>query len=269
MKFPYFAVFFLSSAINAFAQDTTRILFIGNSLTYFNKMPQIVGKMLEESGKTVKIYQKTNPGMTLKMHFDIIDSNGDRIDGFQLNRQTFQQIKFDYIIIQEATVRLLIPHLREEFFAIAHSFNKLAQESGGQLLFYEPYPTYQYPKTHCLPDKRSADMSFSCADEMLDSAQELAVYARICTDVKQENQAQIVPIGRGFEETRKIYPAYNLLADKQHPSILDSYLIAYAVYRSIQKESFLNTFNFIENADKTALHHVFAIVNKLITKNQY
>lgn len=264
----YLAVLFILFYTVIYAQDTTKILFIGNSLTYFNQMPQTVQKMFEESGRTVKVYQKTAPGMNLKTWLDIIMSDGDRVGDFQLNRTTFRQEKFNYIILQEATIRLLVPHLREEFLAIIHTFKTLADESSGQLLFYQPYPAYQYPQTYCLPDPNSKD-GFTCSDKIVDSDQELTAYARICTEIMQEDSVQIVPIGRGFEEVRKTYTAHNLLADEQHPSPLGSYLIAYTIYRSLLKENYLQEFSFIQDIDKNTAKDIFGVIDKIVRRNRY
>ena len=245
-----FAVLFLLLKINSHAQDTTRILFIGNSLTYYNRMPGMVQKMFEESGKAVRVYQRTDPGMNLKSQInDILNYRGNHqqkfepakdkliqeklidvwgsVTPFVLTEKTFETVHFDYVILQEATVRMLIPHLREDFFEIIHAFRKAADMSGGKLLFYQPYPTYEYPKTYCFPNPASKDPGYSCSDELINSEQELGIYARLCTEIMEEDSVQIVPIGRAFEETRKANPGNQLLADdNQHPSKLGSYPIA-------------------------------------------
>ncbi len=285
------ALLFLLFFNDTYSQDTTKILFIGNSLTYYNRMPQMVRMMFEESGKAVRIYQRTDPGMNIKTHLELMTNYGGTlgekfqpsmdklvqeklidiwgsITPFQLSLNTFQEIHFDYVILQEATIRLLIPHLREDFFEIMHAFRKAAEMSGGKLLFYQPYPTYKYPKTYCFPNPESKE-GFSCADELTDSEQELSIYSRLCTEIMAEDSVQIVPIGRAFEESRKAYPSYNLLSDEQHPSRLGSYLIAYTVYRSIVKENYLKEFSFIQDVDKSTLKGVFDVVDKVIRKGRY
>jgi hypothetical protein len=60
------------------AADEINVLFIGNSLTYFYDMPQILQRMLNETNPNIKIEQSTFPGQSLSGHLsDIITSRTD------------------------------------------------------------------------------------------------------------------------------------------------------------------------------------------------
>lgn len=48
------------------------VLFIGNSLTYYNSMPEMLKEMLADGGDLVNIEQSTFPGMSLSAHLDNI-----------------------------------------------------------------------------------------------------------------------------------------------------------------------------------------------------
>lgn len=69
-----------------------RILFIGNSHTYFNDMPHLCAELLRASGKDVEVTMLTRGGETLHGHI--------------LSEQTRFNILFghyDWVILQEAT----------------------------------------------------------------------------------------------------------------------------------------------------------------------
>ena len=69
-----------------------RILFIGNSHTYFNDMPHLCAELLRAAGKDVEVTMLTRGGETLHGHI--------------LSEQTRFNILFghyDWVILQEAT----------------------------------------------------------------------------------------------------------------------------------------------------------------------
>lgn len=46
------------------------VLFVGNSLTYYNDMPQKLQGMLDEQNSNIKIDQITYPGFSLSRHLN-------------------------------------------------------------------------------------------------------------------------------------------------------------------------------------------------------
>ncbi|PKN95755.1 MAG: hypothetical protein CVU43_24110, partial [Chloroflexi bacterium HGW-Chloroflexi-5] len=51
-----------------FAQDTLRVLFLGNSYTYVNNLPQIVADMARSTGDSLIFASNTPGGYTLEGH---------------------------------------------------------------------------------------------------------------------------------------------------------------------------------------------------------
>ena len=77
-----------STNIQADTQDTTRILFIGNSITYYNDMPETFENIANSLGNTVKVTKYTPGGTGIVNH--VSDANV-----YNLFRQAW-----DYVIIQ-------------------------------------------------------------------------------------------------------------------------------------------------------------------------
>jgi len=72
--------------------DTLRVLFVGNSFTYFWNVPQVVQSMATSQEVAIITSQSTAGGATLEHHW-----NGDR------NLKTIERIKegiWDYVVLQ-------------------------------------------------------------------------------------------------------------------------------------------------------------------------
>ena len=76
-----------------------RILFIGNSYTYFNDMPQIFARICKENGKDVIADSVTCGGYTLEQFLSEEDEYGARM------RKMLSEGGCDYAVMQEQSVR--------------------------------------------------------------------------------------------------------------------------------------------------------------------
>ena len=67
------ALLMLASA--AFAADPQRVLFIGNSYTGVNKLPEVFLEVVKSSGRSAPVVKSSTPGgRTLKQHLGIVGS---------------------------------------------------------------------------------------------------------------------------------------------------------------------------------------------------
>ncbi len=138
-----FLVFLLLACIPMNTVESNRqvkILFIGNSLTYYHDMPGMLKEMLDEKGYNFKIEEYTNPGVQLRMHFknrlpenESIDEALKKIRFTQAERLILKN-KWNYIIIQGGTVPMLIEGVREE--VLHDTFLNLMVFSLHELHFY-------------------------------------------------------------------------------------------------------------------------------------
>ena len=66
---------FLLTVLSAFAEDPQRVLFIGNSYTGVNKLPEVFLEVVKSSGRPAPIVKSSTPGgRTLKQHLAIAGS---------------------------------------------------------------------------------------------------------------------------------------------------------------------------------------------------
>jgi len=66
---------FLLTMLSAFAEDPQRVLFIGNSYTGVNKLPEVFLEVVKNSGRPAPVVKSSTPGgRTLKQHLTIAGS---------------------------------------------------------------------------------------------------------------------------------------------------------------------------------------------------
>lgn len=117
------------------------VLFIGNSLTYYHDMPLMLQGMLNENESKINIHQSTFPGVSLSDHLIKPETLA------KLNSQNW-----DYVVLQEATVRVLIDEVREyNFEPSILRLDSLIKLKKGQTILYQSYPVSIYPKKYCYP----------------------------------------------------------------------------------------------------------------------
>lgn len=75
---------------NLFAQDTIRVLFLGNSYTSVNNLPQLVQGLSVSSGRTMIMDSNMPGGMTVSGHVN---------DAASINK--ISQGNWNYVVIQE------------------------------------------------------------------------------------------------------------------------------------------------------------------------
>ncbi|MBK8847837.1 MAG: hypothetical protein IPO27_15350 [Bacteroidetes bacterium] len=80
------------------AQQSLRVLFIGNSYTYFNSLPQLVADMAFSTGDTILFDSYAPGGYTFQLHAS--DTNCIH---------KIKQGNFDYVILQEQSQRPSFP----------------------------------------------------------------------------------------------------------------------------------------------------------------
>jgi hypothetical protein len=208
-----------------------------------------------DTGKDKKyiVYSATLPGINLYKQLELLLTNAEEKVStgrqFILSKDTFRKNKFDYVILQEATVRMLIPEIRKQSFSCIEQLDSLIKENRGKTILYENYPTYKYPYSYCLPDPikfKYDSNAFYCGEELLNSRQELTILVKAYTEIGNRIRAKITPIGQAFEELKTLNPQYDLLSDGGHPSKVGSYLIASLFYRTITGKCFKNTDEFTD-----------------------
>lgn len=177
-----------------------KVMFLGNSHTYYQDMPEIFKRICKEKGKDVEVTMFTHPGMDYKWHLK------------ELTEVRFALMHggFDYVIFQQAA------HPgppAEETYRDAKILIEMAKGFG-----VTPIQTLPW-----------------C--EKYDPAHQAVMY-EIYEKVAKENDVKLNPIGRIFEDVTKNHPEIEMYwRDGEHASPYGAYANALSTFAVIFGES--------------------------------
>ena len=196
-------------------EEPLKVLFVGNSFTYFWNMPQLVKAMGETQGVSLEIHQSTVGGSNLKQHWH--EEKGT------LTRKLIEEGNWDYVVLGDHSLSTInTPDLFKEY---GQKFSELIRSVGAEPIFYL---TWAY--------KSNPLMQPTITKEYLGLAQEL--------------NAKVIPVGPIWMKARELRPDINLYFDNKHPSSDGSYLIALIVYKSLTGNLISEISNRVTTIDK-------------------
>jgi len=204
------------AAARAAASDRTkaasapvRILFLGNSYTYFNNLPHML-EQLTASARLRRSVQGTmvvEGGATLRDHWE---------QGKAL--ALLRQKHWDYVVLQEQS-NLGVAYFVDgqsritnapDFQKYALRFHRAIQEVGAKTVLFQTWAREDAPE------------------------RDQAMLNHIYGSVAKEIQCQLVPVGMAWQETRKANAAVPLFAaDGSHPAPAGTYLTACCFFATL------------------------------------
>ena len=204
----------------AHAQKKISALFLGNSYTQYNNLPNLVAQLALAGGDTLEFDSNTPGGYTMMGH----STNATSIA--KINSRSW-----DFVVLQEQSqIPSFSPaQVATDFYPHARAVNNLikANDSCTTTMFYMTW------------GRKNGDAS-NCA-----------VYPPVCTywgmqrrlrhsylEIGDELNAMVAPVGLAWKESRKIDSTYNLYTgDNSHPNASGSYLAACVFYAMIFEKS--------------------------------
>jgi hypothetical protein len=216
-----FVLMLLASATKLWGQEKINVLFLGNSLTYYNNLPELVKQLAEGDGVKMTYQSIALPNYALVDHWS--DGKAQR---------EIQSGKFNYVIVQQG------PSSQQEgrtyLLEYGLKFDSLCDKHNAKLAVYMVWPA----------KARAGDFD--------------GVYASYLQLATSAN-ALFCPAGEAWRQVWKNYPAFSLYGvDNFHPEYKGSVLAALVLYGSImEKHSFefvkLSQFD-AENLSKSELN---------------
>jgi PKD repeat protein len=198
------------------AQDTTQVLFIGNSYTQVNDLPTLFSELALSKGKHPFVGTKANGGFTFQNHVN--------------DPATFIKIKekkWNYVVLQAQSQEPSFPYSQVTTATLPFS-TQLADSVYANNFCSQPLYYMTWGRKNGDPQWDSINTFYKMNDRLRDA------YLRF-TDA---SQASVAPVGVAWKYVRDTHPAINLYAgDGSHPSIEGSYLAACVFYASIYRES--------------------------------
>jgi len=194
---------------------TLKVLFIGNSYTYTNNMPQIVRDLALQNGDTL-IFDASDPG---SYSFEKHCSYGPTIT------KIFSQ-KWDVVVLQEQSE---LPSFKPEevtkqVLPYAHKLDSMvhANNPHTQTMFLMTWGHKNGEPTRCGTDP--AICNYTGMQQRIKDT-----YMRLT----QVNKAIVAPVGVAWNTVRTNNPSIELfVSDNIHPSLAGSYLEACVMYAS-------------------------------------
>ncbi len=211
-----------------FAQSKSkRVLFIGNSYTYYNNMPSLVNSLANSVGDTI-IHDSHAPG-------------GETFQGHASNSTALSKIQqgnWDFVVLQEQSQRPSFPiqQVENSVFPYAKELvNKIRQSNPcTEPVFYMTWGRKNGDPTNC--QFYAPLCTYEGMDDLLRERYEI---------MADSNAALLSPVGAVWRYIRTNHSSIELYdADESHPNLAGSYAAAVTFYTVIfRKDPTLLTYN--------------------------
>ncbi len=245
-----FMLVFIFCLFNSTAQGSRKALFLGNSYTGSNNLPQLVANVASSAGDTL-IYDSRTPG-----GYQLIDHSQD-----PASQNKIQAGGWDYVVIQGQS---------QEPILASTQFNQGGGTLFNQIKQYNPCATVMPYMTWGRQNgdaNNCPNFPVMCTYESMDSLLRL----RYLT-LTDRLDGTVSPVSVVWRHLRQNHPNINLYRpDGSHPSQAGSYAAACCFYTSIfKKDPTLISYNYtlsqsdasiIRNAVKTQVYDSLALWN--------
>jgi len=194
-----FSVLLLVCTLTVSAQDKkdpVRILFVGNSFTYYYNLSQVVEAMAKSQGVNLYTRQSTVGGSGLDQHWK--EEKGTK------TRKLLDSLEWDYVVFNNHSLATI--KNPDEFREYNKKFADFVRTKGAEPVFMQ---TWGYKSNPLM-----IRTIFPAYDQLA-----------------QELEADLVPCGELFVEARKWRPDLDLFADDKHPSSNATYMLGLAFFK--------------------------------------
>lgn len=190
-------------------KEKYRILFIGNSYTYFNDMPSLFVQISEKAGYTVEVDSVVRGGWTLEKHALLTSETGAEVEARLCGEP------YDYVILQEQSVRPAVDP--ELFYCAVRKLVGRVRQTGAVPVLYSTW------------GRKVGSVKLN----ELGLTHESMTYAlaRAYRDIASELGVAVSYVGLAFLDVGEAVELYD--PDKSHPSLEGSYLAALTLFFTV------------------------------------
>jgi hypothetical protein len=236
--------------ITAEAQVLKRALFLGNSYTNYNNLPQLTASIAESAGDTLITSANTPGGYTFEGHL----TNATSLS-------LIEQGNWDFVILQQQSQMPAFPIMQVELetFPFAAQLNEsiIANNPCAETVFYMTWGRQNGDQQNC------ATWPPVCTYEGMDD-----LLRERYMMMAEMNEGIVSPVGAVWRYLRENHPTIQLFAsDGSHPSAAGSYVAAVCFYTSLFRKSPLNAlYDYtIDNAQESIIRQA---VHDVVYMNQ-
>jgi PKD repeat protein len=212
---------FCSSIGTLVAQNTLSVLFIGNSYTSYNNLPQLVQSLSTSAGKTLNIDSSIPGGYLMSSHLN--------------DATTFAKISqgnWDYVVLQEQSQIPTIEFYRDNDMYPAMTDLKALIEQYNPCAKIITYMTWgrRYGGQQCDPSGTYCSPVFANFNQMQDSL--TSAYL----EISEQLNVQCAPVGVVWQNILNNSTHVLHSGDNSHPNMDGSYVAACTIFSSIWKQ---------------------------------
>ncbi len=218
-------------------EETTKVLFLGNSYTAYNNLPQLVSDCAASAGFEMSTGSNTPGGTTFQAHTQNTTS-----------QTLIQQGDWDFVVLQEQSQIPSFPlsQVESQCFPFAETLNNQIIEFNecAETIFYMTWGRENGDSQNC------PNWPPVCTYEGMDD-----LLAERYMTMAQDNEAIVSPVGALWRQIRTNHPEIDLYSsDGSHPSAVGSYAAAVAFFVTIfRADPTTINFDFNLSADVTSV----------------
>lgn len=184
-----------------------RVLFVGNSFTFFHDVPELFGSLCTADVRNVSVESVTNGGWTLEKYASDADTYGKIVD-----EKMKSETRYDVVILQEQSQQPFSEF--DSFLSACRALKSKIRENNkdARILLYE---TWSYGDEHAYLRKngwKAEDMQKRLEDAYAAAAKEIDV--------------EVSHVGKGMLRLYRDTGIDPYDADRKHQSYHGSYLAA-------------------------------------------
>lgn len=221
MGFCLVMLYLMPWSMAAEKKEPQRILFIGNSYTGVNQLPNIFKEIVTSAGHAAPVIQASHPGgRTLEQHLGIAAST-----------QKIQEGKWDVVILQgqsqEASLAEVNEGIRKSFLTSGKSLCEMIRKTSpdARIVWYQTWARHadywKNPKSDLAIGKSPEDMM----------TRNQKWYGRLAKD---NAGSTVALVGEAWAGYYRDHPGKDLhVADNSHPTFAGSYLAGLVLYQTI------------------------------------
>jgi hypothetical protein len=227
-RFLLLAILLLPASLFGQKQDTLKVLFVGNSYTYFWNLPQEVAAMAESQEIPILTRQSTVGGSNLGEHWN--RERGTR------SRDLIENGDWDYVVMNNHSLSSI--DSPDDFKKYGKLFADLIREHGAEPVFYMTWARKWNPLMQ---------------QTITEAYNALAI----------ETRSHVVPIGPLWMKSIELRPDTDLYFDDgSHPSPEGTYLTALAFFRFFSGAKTAAVPNRLQTVDKDGEKLYLAIIDQ-------
>ena len=227
----YIGFLFLLVSVYSQKADTEKVLFIGNSFTFYFNLPLVVESMAEVKGVDLDVYQSTASGVSLKDHWN----ENEKLS----TRTILKQQSFSKVVLQDySTNPVMNPDESRLYFK---KFIDLLNSQGVEIFLYGTWPV-----------PLMAGKPYPGIDPIQEALKPLV-----------SEGVRLVPVGSAFRLFQKEYPNISLFtSDNKHPSPVGVYLASCVFLKALTGVSSKGLYRRFDRKDENGKKVFLGMVEK-------